>query len=391
MVFFKLSDAALYPDFMDNGPRLADFARKVSEAKGQRAWVVVSSGSSPDGSLLLNKNLTRDRSASVQAFLKDSLGLSASEFVIQNQPVRWEMLDKMLDVASSAATYKDAVREAMRLPEGQRAAAMKTIQNGKAWEDMKKNIFPAMRSTFVAIGYDAAPVQEEETVVVEDVTPEVTVPEEVPVPAAPVPAETAPVVPEPEVVAPVQLPAPEPVREARGYWVKTNLLGWALFQMNAAAEVELFNHVTFSFPVYYGSFDWFVNTIKFNTLEIRPEIRGWLRKDCTGPFVAIHGTLGMYNYALGGELRYQDHMGKTPTWGGGLTLGWRLPLHLFGSDRFGLEMAVGAAALKLNYDTFYNVKNGNYVDQGIQKMYYGIDNVSVSLTYRFDSKRRFRR
>lgn len=179
--------------------------------------------------------------------------------------------------------------------------------------------------------------------------------------------------------------------EPRAIWVKTNILAWALFQMNAAAEFELFNHVTVSLPVYFGTFNWFVNSIKFNTLEFRPEIRWYYRKDCTGLFAAIHGTIGSYNYALGGQLRYQDHLGTTPAIGGGLTLGWRIPLRLFGTDRLGLEFAIGAAALALNYDTFYNVPNGKYFEKEIKKTYFGIDNISVTATYRFDCKRRTRR
>ena len=213
-------------------------------------------------------------------------------------------------------------------------------------------------------------------------------------------AQTAPkAAPQEDTLATYEIPAEVseslsgqvPAAPSRAFWVKTNLLAWALFQMNAAAEFELFNHFTVSLPIYYGTFDWFVNTIKFNTLEFRPEIRYYLHKDCMGPFAAIHGTVGMYNYAFGGKLRYQDHLGKSPAYGGGITLGWRIPLHLFGTDRLGLEFALGAAALALNYDTFYNVQNGKYYEKDIKKTYFGIDNISVTATWRFDSKRRIRK
>ena len=181
------------------------------------------------------------------------------------------------------------------------------------------------------------------------------------------------------------------IPEYRAIWAKTNLVGWAVFQMNAAVEIELFNHFTLNLPIYYGTFNWFTETIKFNTAEFRPEFRYWFHKDCNGPFAAVHGTIGLYNYALGGEFRYQDHDGKTPAWGGGITLGWRFPVTMFGSSRWSVEVALGAAALRLNYDTFYNMKNGNYHELGVKKTYFGIDNVSVSLSYRFDTKSRFRR
>ena len=194
-----------------------------------------------------------------------------------------------------------------------------------------------------------------------------------------------------EQVQPGNLSGDKPGPAPKGYWVKTNLLAWAFFQANAAAEIELFDHFTLSLPIYYGALNWFTQTIKFHTLEFRPELRWWYKTDCTGPFAAVHGTVGLYNYAFGGELRYQDHNGNTPAWGGGITLGWRLPLKIGSSDNWGLEFALGAAALKLNYDTFYNMKNGNYFQQDLHKVYFGLDNVSVTMTYRFDSKRRFRR
>ncbi|MBR1573593.1 MAG: DUF3575 domain-containing protein [Bacteroidales bacterium] len=392
LVFFPVSKATLNPGFKDNGTRLKAFAERVASTPQQHSWVVVSSGSSPDGSAFLNSRLTRERSESVQAYLKDSLGLSENKFVIDNQTVRWHVLDRLLE--QSSEPYAASVLEILRnRPENRRADLLKSLQGGKVWEDMKVKYFPAMRSTFVAIGYEEVP-QEEEVVVeeteIEDITVRPTQVDEI-AEAAQAPAEAAVTQPSAPVQVAEPAPVPVPVKAPRAYWVKTNFLGWVAFQMNAAAEVELFNHFTFSFPVYYGSFDWFVETVKFNTFAIRPEIRFWLREDCTGLFLALNGTLGLYNYAIGGELRYQDHLGRTPAYGGGLTAGWRLPLHVFGTDRFGLEFAVGASALQLNYDTFYNRKNGNYVSQGIKKMYYGLDNVSVSLTYRFDSKRRFRR
>ena len=384
-VYFKVSDSTLYPEYEDNGTRLSAFAEKVLQG-GEHAWVIISSGSSPDGTLKLNTRLTKERSESVRQFLTESLGLSENKFVIDNQPVRWQVLRDQLE--ASDEPYRDKVLALMdSKPADKLADALKSLGGGKPWADMKKKYFPAMRGTLVIMGFEQT---EEEDVVVEDTAVEVVVPEQeermetVEAPVAPV--EVVEPAPQP-VLVPVQAPAGDP----RAMWVKTNLLAWAAFQMNAAVEFELFNHFTISLPVYYGTFDWFVSSMKFNTLEFRPELRYYLRKECMGPFAAIHGTVGMYNYALGGELRYQDHLGKSPAYGGGLTLGWRFPLKLFGTDRLGLEVAVGAAALVLNYDTFYNVPNGKYFEKDIKKTYYGIDNISVTATYRFDSKRRIRR
>ncbi|MBR1872409.1 MAG: DUF3575 domain-containing protein [Bacteroidales bacterium] len=406
VVFFKVSDNTLYPQYKDNGTRLRALAERMASENLNKAFIT--SGSSPDGSLLFNTNLTKARSRSVQDYLSDSLGVERSKLVIDNKAVRWNVLEYL--VSRSGKPYSDKVLEIISgNSESRRTDLLKALDGGKVWSDLKAEFFPAMRSTFVVLEYEVEVPEEvpaEPRKVVEDIPRVETISSDAevsgPVAEKPVekPAETPDEAPSGQPVAePVVSVAPSALPSPRAWWVKTNLLGWAVFQMNAAAEVELFNHVTFSLPVYYGSFDWFVNTIKFNTLEVRPELRFFLRKNCTGPFAAIHGTLGIYNYALGGEYRYQDHAdidenGRkhfNPAYGGGLTLGWRFPLNIFGTDRWGIEAAIGAAALRLNYDTFYNVKNGNFAETGIKKWYYGIDNISVSLTYRFDSKRRFRR
>ena len=94
-----------------------------------------------------------------------------------------------------------------------------------------------------------------------------------------------------------------------------------------------------------------------------------------------------YNLALGGKWRIQDHNGDTPAWGGGVNVGYRLPLSR--NERWNVEFSLGAGVYKLHYDKFRNEYNGAY-DSSVKKTFFGIDNVAVSFSYMFDLKNKRR-
>ena len=53
-----------------------------------------------------------------------------------------------------------------------------------------------------------------------------------------------------------------------------------------------------------------------------------------------------------------------------------------------MEFGVGGGVYKSTYDMFFNEANGPYYDQAIEKIWYGIDNASISFTYKFDLKQK---
>ena len=58
------------------------------------------------------------------------------------------------------------------------------------------------------------------------------------------------------------------------------------------------------------------------------------------------------------------------------------------NPRWGMEFAVGGGVYKAKYDIFYNEFNGPYEDTAVEKIFYGVDNASVSFTYKFDISRK---
>ena len=171
--------------------------------------------------------------------------------------------------------------------------------------------------------------------------------------------------------------------------VKTNALGLGMAIANAAVEVDLAKHWSFTLPVYYSAWDYFKTTVKFRTLFIQPEFRYWFKPDNDGWFIGAHFGWGHYNYALDGDYRYQDHNQETPSIGGGLSIGYRTPLGK--NKRWKLELAVGGGVYPSRYDKFYNTSDtekGLMVASDIHKTYWGVDQAAVSIAYAFDFKKK---
>lgn len=183
--------------------------------------------------------------------------------------------------------------------------------------------------------------------------------------------------------------APQPENHKWGVVVKANTLTLPLLVANAAVEVQPLEHWSVNLPVYYTALDWFSETVKFRVLGVQPELRYWFRKDLQGLFINAHATFGYYNIAWGGAYRYQDHARKTPALGGGLGVGYKTSL---GDDSspWGLEFVLGAGALPLHYDYYYNMHNGRLAGED-KHTWWGPDQAAISVTYRIGQAKKSRK
>lgn len=166
--------------------------------------------------------------------------------------------------------------------------------------------------------------------------------------------------------------------------LKTNALGWGLAIANVAVEVDLARHWSFTLPLYYSAWDYFKSTIKFRTFAVQPELRYWLSGSNDGLFAGAHFGLAYYNLAVDGDYRYQDHNDDTPAIGGGVAVGYRMPVCK--GSRWRVEFSAGAGVYPLHYDKFRNTprtKDGLMVGSE-KKTYWGIDQLAVSFSYTFD-------
>ena len=200
------------------------------------------------------------------------------------------------------------------------------------------------------------------------------------------PEDNNPVIVPNTIVEPV---IPEMEKWSRKLHIKTNALGLGLGIANAAVEVDICKHLSFTLPVYYSAWDYFKPTTKFRTLAVQPEFRYWFKPENEGWFLGAHYGLAYYNLAFDGDYRYQDHNRKTPSMGGGVTIGYRT--HLSKNKRWKLEFSVGGGAYHLRYDKFHNTtdtQKGLMVTSNVEKMYYGVDQAAVFLSYAFNLKKK---
>lgn len=168
---------------------------------------------------------------------------------------------------------------------------------------------------------------------------------------------------------------------------------------SVGAEWDLRPHWSLSVPLYFsGGLDYFKSTIKFRNFTVQPELRYWfsLRDDGSGLFhnngifLGAHAELSYYNFAFDGKYRYQDHRGRTPAVGGGLSIGYRKPLGREG--RWMMEYAIGGGIYPVDYDIFDNtpdVRDGQLMARRI-KTYIGLDEIAITLDYTFERPHRIR-
>ena len=191
---------------------------------------------------------------------------------------------------------------------------------------------------------------------------------------------------EAEVVEEAVEAAPEAALAARchrSWHASTNVLAWTLGLTNLMGEYDFGCHWSVGLSLYYSAWNYAKATRKFRAFIFRPELRWWLGEGHRGLFVDGHIQMAAYNFALPGwEYRIQDVGGRHPALGGGIGVGYRLPLGR--SGRWAAEAAIGAGVYHLEYNRFVNEENGALVDRR-ERTFFGLDNVSVSVVYNFNA------
>ena len=376
-IFFPQGKAEFDPFFEGNGQRLLEFineAKRVQRAPEQGlVRLMVIACASPEGTREINERLAYRRATSISEYLHSHLEFDENLFEMDYARIDWDLFAKLVR-ADAQVPSRDKVMEMIGAQdlEGLRAAGLRS-----AWNYLLKNIFPQMRATLAVLEYTHQVAAPEPPAVEPAAEPE-------PEPAKP----TQPVVAAPPVYRPLpELPDDDEELDfseemGTGLWLKTNIPALVGLEANAALEVALGYRVSFSLPLYYSALDWFRPTVKFRILATQPQLRFWVHDGFYGPFADIHGSFGWYNFALpGSDWRFQDREACHPAYGGGVGLGWRFRLDSHRDDRWGLEIGLGGGYLHLDYDVFYNVENGRYSHSEVRD-YWGLDHVSVSLTYR---------
>lgn len=347
--------------------------------------------SSPEGSRELNCRLSERRINAVERALRGAVAIDRSLISRNSEYIMWQILRD--DIAVSDIQYRDEVLAIIDNGEmivdywrkgetiDERVNKLRWMRNGALWKTLLYQYFPNMRKVCVIITTMRTPKPEPEPLII-------------------VGPESEPIIfePEPIIVKEVVSTVGDKTWQRHCY-IKSNGIGWLMLIANAAFEYDFSPHWSLSVPIYYSALNYFTYKVKFRTAAIQPEIRYWfgengyddilgLRGVAVRPrvnaYIGVHFSIAQYNYALDGDYRRQDHDGRTPAYGGGISGGVRVPLDHQG--RWFMEFTGGVGYYHLYYDKFVNEPNGREVSS-TKKNFFCLDNFAVSVAYRFDIKK----
>lgn len=387
-VDFRANSVTIDSAYSDNAVRmkeLTEFLRNISQDSTINIIEVSFCGAaSPEGSYQLNHRLAQGRLSALEKIVRNEVEIPDSIINYNDSYIPWGYLKSQIQ--SSDFTLKNEIVSILDEEAGlddyhhpnthidSRIVKLKQLDNGKVWRQMNKLYFEQMRNAcvvFVTYKQELPPVQEP------IITP-----------------DTVAIEPKAEIIEVVSDTVPvEASVVAEEEWMhrlhfKTNAIGWVMGIANVAAEIDLAKHWSFAVPVYYSALNYFTSTVKFRTLAVQPELRYWFNEDNQKIFVGAHFGYAQYNVAVGGDYRYQDHDGNSPALGGGVSVGYRMPISK--NNKWNVEFSLGVGAYGLHYDKFRNMSSTNdgLLVESIKKTYWGLDQVAVSFSYTFDLKKK---
>ncbi|MBR2061037.1 MAG: DUF3575 domain-containing protein, partial [Tidjanibacter sp.] len=377
-IYYPVSIDLLDEDFSDNHEALSSLDSVISVIiEGEEVMELLSvtfgGAVSPEGGERINRRLSRGRLNSIENYVRSRIEIPEEIITRNDNYIDWPAFIELLDVSELA--NKDEVRvivgdvsDENSVEEDDDIVRQLRKMGSAAWNNLNREVFSKMR-----YGYVRFHVRE-----IVRRTPPADIAEEDTLGANP--ERAGQLVP----IAPLSKPAP------RHLYLKTDLPALGMLIANLGIEVDVVPHLSVSVPFYYSGWNYSGETTKFRTSTLRPEVRFWPKAENQGLFVGAHLGLSWFNVATGGEYRYQDRDAKSPAIGGGLNVGYRLPISR--DQRLNLEFSVGAGGYKVEYDVFHNAPdtdNGVYI-KSCNKTYFGLDHASISLSYKFNlnSKKR---
>lgn len=377
-VYFRQGYSRLQPAFRDNGIRLDEFMRRVSEMHADSTArlnsIDIVAYASPEGSFTLNRKLARKRAENISAYLRGNMPfLSGSLFNVQPKGIDWNGLAAMFE--ASDMRYRSEVLNILRnVPEttyrngklvDSRLKRLMDLRGGRPYNYMLTHFFPELRAAgayvvcdFVRIAQPAIPINK---------------PNE---PNGANGANEANEANEVDAAIPVANELPE--RDYDRWAIKSNALYLAAGVTNIGGEYAFHPHWSVDLPLVYSPYT-IARRYRMRFLYIQPEARYWLDRPMKGHFFGVHLHAGVFNVSLDDKNRYQSEKGFH---GAGISYGYAMPL----SRRWSMEFTVGVGYAFTKYCTYYNVHNGIRYEKDIPYNYWGITKLGLNFVYRFGDK-----
>lgn len=372
LINYIVDIAAIDTTFMDNAQRINELREFLNFLKNNKEYVVDSvkftGTASPDGYIEYNRWLSEKRLKHFKDLIAEEIVIPDSIIYLTDSYITWQNFHD--GVAASSIPKRDEVLAIIDLPADtvpwyrgmhtdSRLLKLRRMDNGRVWETLKPILYH-LRFADVEFVLRRRPL-------------------------------SMPLLPPAKLNTEVTIPEIGPIvplnRELwiRRMYLKTNLAKWALLVSNISVEFDIIRHWTVGLDIFYSKWDYFKPEIRFRFAGFMPELRYWFNPvENDGWFIGGHFGYSYYNLGFNGKYRYQDLYGKTPTKGGGLSVGWRKQ---FGyKKRWRVEFSLGAGIYPLHYSVFENTHdyhNGQWLEER-KRTYVGLDNVNISIGYAID-------
>lgn len=380
-VYFRQGYSTLQPAFRENGIRLDEFMRRVSEMHADSTArlnsIDIVAYASPEGSFTLNRKLARKRAENISAYLRGNMPfLSGSLFNVQPKGIDWNGLAAMVE--ASDMRYRSEVLNILRnVPEttyrngklvDSRLKRLMDLRGGRPYNYMLEHFFPELRSAgayvvcdFVRIAQPAIPINKPNEPNESNGANE---------------SNEANEANEVDAAIPVANELPE--RDYDRWAIKSNAIYLAAGVTNIGGEYAFHPHWSVDLPLVYSPYT-IARTYRMRFLYIQPEARYWLDRPMKGHFFGVHLHAGVFNVSLDNKNRYQSEKGFH---GAGISYGYAMPL----SRRWSMEFTVGVGYAFTRYCTYYNVPNGLRYEKDIPYHYWGLTKLGLNFVYRFGDK-----
>lgn len=372
VVYYRAGSAWFLPQLNDNGVRTTEFFKNLDNLRSMPGVTISSveliGSCSPDGTQEYNDFLGNRRTMLFYERFSKELNYPINKITFRNMSEDWETIARCTAQDRDIALRREAVR-IINSGEPGIIERLQALDYGNTYQKIFDNIFPEVRTTTLRVTFDV--VDRDKEVVVE----EEVVEEEIDKISFP-----------PVVRKKVRTPR---VREAASgqmaFNLKLNAAGWLLGVPNVAMECSVAPNLSINLPIYYSGVNMNLYTFDFKGLILQPELRFYV-PNTYGFYVGAHAGIAWYNCHRGGDYRYQNSGWDRPTYGGGLNIGYQLPLKK--GSGWKVEFGFGAGIYDAKYDIFYNEENGPYVARDQYRLYYGFDQGHISFLYSFDFRRK---
>ena len=384
-IHHRVAKTYIDKSYMDNDPALQQIVEWAKQCQQDSMVNIVSvefcGACSPEGSVSFNHYLSRTRLSRLENYVRQYIDIPEDIIVRNDHYIAWKELEQMVE--KSDIENKDDILAILRSENtstgeqlDSRIHALKAMDNGKTWKLIFNRFFAHLRNAYMIIVTEKSELAKHYDNRIKEILTPISLSE---------PSRCHDIKIHPASIIPDVVSTAE--KQPHYMYVKTNLVGLALLNANIGIEFDLGNYLSLDIPVSYSAINYFTPTIKFRNFSVQPELRVWPMKNNDGLFIGAHMGFAYYNFAFNGKWRYQDHNGTSPTLGGGLSLGYRLPISA--NKNWKLELAVGAGFYPLHYDVFHNNKN---VKEGLlyetrNGNYIGLDNINISISYRIPYKK----